>query len=75
MAIVSIQPLTEMSTRNPSEGIARPVPKADLTDVCQLIIWKLCDSIRPHNSIGLHALLQGQILPSYVMTAKKYECV
>jgi hypothetical protein len=39
MALVSTQPLTEMSTRNLPVGKGRPAPKADnLTAACELII-------------------------------------
>jgi hypothetical protein len=39
MALVSIQPLTKMSTRNLPKGKGRPVPKADnLTAISDLIV-------------------------------------
>jgi hypothetical protein len=38
MVLGSIQPLTEMSTRNPPGGKERPAPKADnLTAICEPI--------------------------------------
>jgi hypothetical protein len=39
MAMESIQPLTEMSTRNLPEDKGRPAPKADnLTAICEPIV-------------------------------------
>jgi hypothetical protein len=39
MALGSIQPLTEMSTRNLPEGKGRPARKADnLTAICEPIV-------------------------------------
>jgi hypothetical protein len=38
MALGWTQPLTEMSTRNPPEGKAWPVRKADLTAICDPIV-------------------------------------
>jgi hypothetical protein len=42
MALGSIQPLTEMSTRNIPGGEGRPARKADnLTAICESIIYKM----------------------------------
>jgi hypothetical protein len=38
MALVSTQPLTEMSTRNLPEGKERSARKADLTTICELTV-------------------------------------
>jgi hypothetical protein len=38
MVLGSIQPLTEMSTRNLRVGEVRPARKADLTDICEPIV-------------------------------------
>jgi hypothetical protein len=38
MALGSTQPLTEMSTRNLSEGKGQPARKADLTAICEPIV-------------------------------------
>jgi hypothetical protein len=41
MALGSTQPLTEISTRNLPEGQGRPARKADLTAICEPIVWKM----------------------------------
>jgi hypothetical protein len=41
MALGSTQPLTEMSTRNIPGGEGRPAPKADLTAICEPIVYKM----------------------------------
>jgi hypothetical protein len=46
MALMSTQPLTEMSTRNLPEGKRRPTRKADLTAICESIVYKMWDSRR-----------------------------
>jgi hypothetical protein len=57
MALVSTQPLTEMSTKNLPGGKRRPARKADLT-----AIWADClenvGASMSHNPMGLHGLLQ-----------------
>jgi hypothetical protein len=41
MALVSTQPLTEMSTRNFTGGKKRPTHKADnLAAICEPNVWK-----------------------------------
>jgi hypothetical protein len=45
MALVSTQPLTEISTRNFRGGKKRPARKADnLTAICEPNVWK-CGSL------------------------------
>jgi hypothetical protein len=45
MALVSTQPVTEMSTRNLPGGKGRAVRKADnLTAICEPIVWKMWES-------------------------------
>jgi hypothetical protein len=45
MALVSTQPLREMSTRNLREGKKRPVRRADnLAAICEPNVWK-CGSL------------------------------
>jgi hypothetical protein len=46
MALGSTQPLTEMSTRNISEGTGRPARKADITTICDLIVYKMWEPRR-----------------------------
>jgi hypothetical protein len=42
MALGSIQPLTEMSTRHFPGGELRPARKADnFTAICEPIVWKM----------------------------------
>jgi hypothetical protein len=42
MALRSIQPLTEMSTKNLPVGKEWPVRKADnFTAICEPIVWKI----------------------------------
>jgi hypothetical protein len=42
MALVSTQPLTEMSTRSLPVGKGRPSRKADnLTVICEPVVWKM----------------------------------
>jgi hypothetical protein len=42
MALMSTQPLTEMSTRNLPGGKRRPAVRADkLTTICVPIVWKM----------------------------------
>jgi hypothetical protein len=41
MALGSTQPLTEMSTRNIPGGEGRPARKADLTTICEPIVYKM----------------------------------
>jgi hypothetical protein len=43
MALGSTQPLTEMSTRNLPWGKGRTGRGADLTGICELIVWKMWD--------------------------------
>jgi hypothetical protein len=46
MAVGLIQPLTEMSTRNLPGGKGRPACKADLTAICEPIVYKMWDPRR-----------------------------
>jgi hypothetical protein len=47
MALGSIQPLTEMSTRNLPGGKGRPTRKADiLTAICEPIVYKMWEPRR-----------------------------
>jgi hypothetical protein len=47
MALGTIQPLTEMSTRNPLGDKGRPARKADnLTAICEPIAWKMWEPRR-----------------------------
>jgi hypothetical protein len=41
MALWSTQPLTEMSTRNIPGGKGRPARKADLTEICEPLVYKM----------------------------------
>jgi hypothetical protein len=41
MALGSTQHLTEMSTRNIPGGEGRPAPKADITAICEPIVYKM----------------------------------
>jgi hypothetical protein len=53
------QPLTEMSTRDVTEGKGRPARNADnLTAVYEPIVWKWWNS-RYLNLMDHHVLLQG----------------
>jgi hypothetical protein len=62
MALVSTQPLTEMSTRNIPGGKGWPVRKADnLTAICELIVYKNVGASTSHSLIGLHGPLQGYL--------------
>jgi hypothetical protein len=45
MALGLTQPPTEMTTRNLPGGKGRPVHKADLTAVCELICLEKCGSL------------------------------
>jgi hypothetical protein len=57
MALGSTQPLTEMSTRNPSGCKGRPVRKADLSAICEPIVYKMLGASTSHNPMGLHGQL------------------
>jgi hypothetical protein len=41
MALRSTQPLTEMSTRNLPGGKWWPARKADVTAICETVVWKV----------------------------------
>jgi hypothetical protein len=59
MALVSTQPLTEMSTRIISGVKRRPARKADnLTIICEPTLKNVGASTF-HGLMGLHGLLQG----------------
>jgi hypothetical protein len=61
MALVSTQPLTEMSTRNLPGDKGRPARKADnFTALCEPNVLKMC-ALTSHNPMGLQGLLQGQL--------------
>jgi hypothetical protein len=65
MAPGSTQPLTEISTKNiPGGGKVQPAHKADnLTAICELTVYrKNVGASTSHNPMGLHGLLQGQLL-------------
>jgi hypothetical protein len=60
MFLESIQPLTEMSTKNLARGVERPARKDDnLTAICEPTVWKNARSLISHNIVGLYGLLQG----------------
>jgi hypothetical protein len=60
MALGSMQPLTEMSTRNLLEGKGRPVRKADnLTAICEPTVLGDVGASTSHKPMDLHGLLQG----------------
>jgi hypothetical protein len=59
MALRSTQPLTEMSTRNLPGGERRPALNADLTAICEPIVYKNEGASTSHNHMALHGLLQG----------------
>jgi hypothetical protein len=44
MALWSTQPVTEKSTRNHPGSKGQPACKADLTRICELIVWKMWES-------------------------------
>jgi hypothetical protein len=46
MALGLTQPLTEMSTRNIPGGKGRLARKADLTSICEPIVWKIWEPQR-----------------------------
>jgi hypothetical protein len=46
MALGWTQPLTEMSTRNIPGGKGRPARKADLTAICEPIVYKIWEPRR-----------------------------
>jgi hypothetical protein len=46
MVLGSTQPVTEMSTRNLPVGKRRPVRKADLTAICEPIVYKMLEPRR-----------------------------
>jgi hypothetical protein len=58
MALGSIQPLTEMSTRNLPGGKGRPARKADLTSICEPTVENVGASTS-HDPMDLRGLLQG----------------
>jgi hypothetical protein len=60
MALESTQLLTDMSTRNLPGSKGRLEREADnLTAICEPIVLKKVGASTSHNSMGLHALLQG----------------
>jgi hypothetical protein len=46
IALGSTQPLTEMSTRNLPGGKGRPARKADLTAICEPIVYEMWEPRR-----------------------------
>jgi hypothetical protein len=46
MALGSNESVTEMSTRNLPGGTGRPARKADLTAICEKIVYKMWESRR-----------------------------
>jgi hypothetical protein len=59
MALGSTQPLIEMNARNLPGGKGRPAPKADkLTANLRVNCLENVGTSTPHNSVGLHGLLQ-----------------
>jgi hypothetical protein len=61
MALGSTKPLTEMSTRNIPGGEGRPAHKADLTAICEPIVYKNVGTSTSHSPMGLHGPLQGYL--------------
>jgi hypothetical protein len=60
MALVSTQPLSEISTRNLPGGKGRPACKADsLTSISSRLSRKNVGASTSHSPMGLHGLLQG----------------
>jgi hypothetical protein len=59
MALGSTQPLTEMSTRDLPGGKERPARKADVTAICEPIVYKNVEASTSHSPMGLHGPLQG----------------
>jgi hypothetical protein len=56
----STQPLTEMSTRNLTEGKGQTERKTDnLTAICEPIVQKNVGASTSYNPMGLHGLLQA----------------
>jgi hypothetical protein len=72
MALGSIQPLIEMSTRNLPGGEGRPVRQADITANC----LKNVGATAFHNPMGLDDLLQGLLyLTSPALILPKLDAV
>jgi hypothetical protein len=65
MALGSTQPLTEMNIRNLPRGKGRPARKADLTALCEPIVYNMWEPRRPvhRDSFALYPLYA----PGYVM--------
>jgi hypothetical protein len=69
VALVSTQPLKELSTRNVLWGKERPAHQADnLTAICKPTIIGNVVAWTSHNSMYLHGLLQGWL---YLFTRKQ----
>jgi hypothetical protein len=66
MALASTQPLTEMSTRNLPGTEGLPTRKADnFNAICEPIVENVGASTS-HYPMGLHGLLTGITLPSFL---------
>jgi hypothetical protein len=59
MTLRSIQPLTEMSTRNLPGGKGRPARKADNFAISRADCLENVGASTSHNPMGLYGLLEG----------------
>jgi hypothetical protein len=61
MTLGSAQPLTEMSTWNLAGNKGRPARKADVTAICEPIVYKMLELRRLTTPMELHGLLQRHL--------------
>jgi hypothetical protein len=80
MVLASIQPLTEMSTRNLPGGKGRPARKADnLTAICESIVYIMLDPQRLTTLWAFTASYRNSFtflpLPNYPWDAGRHTCI